>query len=60
MNVVIPFDPFVGSVFAYTSSVEASGPFVILQADQKISCCPCRIPTKPQRKTHQNLFPLRT
>lgn len=30
MNVVIPFDPFSGSVFAYTMSVDAIGPLVIL------------------------------
>lgn len=30
MNVVIPLDPFSGDVFAYTTSVDATGPFVIL------------------------------
>jgi hypothetical protein len=31
MKVVIPLDPDSGAVFAYTTSVEATGPFVILQ-----------------------------
>ena len=30
MNVVMPLDPFSGAVFAYTTSVDAMGPFVIL------------------------------
>ena len=34
MNVVIPFDPFSGSVFAYTTSVDAMGPFVILECEK--------------------------
>lgn len=31
MKVVMPLDPLVGSVLAYTSKVEASGPLVILR-----------------------------
>lgn len=38
MNVEIPFDPFVGSVLAYTINVEASGPFVILTIIEDVSC----------------------
>ena len=30
MKAVIPFEPFSGSVLAYTTNVEATGPFVIL------------------------------
>ena len=40
MNAVMPFDPFSGSVFAYTTNVDAMGPFVILDsvASAKPSC----------------------
>jgi hypothetical protein len=31
INVVIPLDPFSGAVFAYTTNVDAMGPFVILK-----------------------------
>lgn len=34
MNVVIPFEPFSGADFAYTTSVDAVGPFVILAHGQ--------------------------
>lgn len=34
MNVVIPFEPFSGADLAYTTSVDAVGPFVILAHGQ--------------------------
>jgi hypothetical protein len=33
MKAVIPFEPFSGDVLAYTTSVEAVGPFVILNEE---------------------------
>src|ERR1700722_14355573 len=57
MNVVIPFDPLSGSVFAYTTSVDAMGPFVILaceiihiqpRAETKTTSCALKIvPIQP-------------
>ena len=54
-NAVIPFDPFSGAVFAYTTSVLAIGPFVILL---KRKCTGLRgIEPDHGMKTHQNLLP---
>lgn len=37
MKAVIPLDPFSGEVFAYTTNVEAIGPFVILATPEKVA-----------------------
>lgn len=57
MNVVMPREPFVGSVFAYTSKVEASGPLVILEAQEE-SEHDLLLPQSTA--AHQNLFPFST
>lgn len=67
MKVVIPLDPNSGAVLAYTTSVEATGPFVILQALLSAHRYPCeridRVYNSPKFVTIQlpsalNLFRL--
>lgn len=68
MNAVIPLDPFSGSVFAYTTKVDAMGPFVILVILRQYFATPmAAVSTLVVRApiveilvnptTHQNLFP---
>jgi hypothetical protein len=59
MKVVIPLEPLVGSVLAYTSRVEASGPLVILPKARR-AVSDLSVGRGSQLETHQNLLPFNT
>lgn len=51
----MPFDPFSGEVFAYTTSVDADGPLVILS--KKTQCQLDGRIMQADQNTDQNLLP---